>query len=312
MRPIWSAALPYRGMSRFMFTQLLKAEMSKAISLKSRWLAAMLVGGAACVVQAQVGQLSETERSQPNSASPPKADAGRGIAPNTDPMNFGGAWRVDMGDMGGGPPGGGMGGAGGPPGGMGAGGPPAGGGAGGPPGQGGPGGAPGGDPNLNPAGNQSENGMLSSRFLCLPQEPLYTGVDGPTTITQTPELINWSSEEMHHHRRIYLTGSLPKNPKPSYLGVSVGRWEGNTLVVETVGLKSQKDGTKMVERWTKSADGKKLNIDLSYVDAAGKQTTGRGTTLNWANGLETLEWICEDNNEEWLPGGSAYEDPSKN
>jgi hypothetical protein len=288
--------------------------MMKQTMRRNLWLTCLLAIGAAGAAHAQVGQLSDAEKSLPG-ARPPKADAGRNIKPNSDPRNFTGSWRVDMGNGGGGggPPGGGMG-AGGPPGG-GAGGPPGGGGggpgAGGPPGGGAggpPGGGAGGNPDLNPTGNQASAGQLPSRILCLPQEPLYTGVDGPTTLTQTPELINWSSEEMHHHRRIYLTGSLPTNPKPSYGGVSVGHWDGNTLVVETVGLNSQKTGTKMIERWTKTADGKQLNIAVSYVDAAGKTTKGRDVGLNWANGLETLEWFCEDYNDEWLPGGAAYED----
>ncbi len=38
-------------------------------------------------------------------------------------------------------------------------------------------------------------------------------------------------------RRIYTDGrSLPVDPDPSYTGFSVGRWEGDTLLVETVGL----------------------------------------------------------------------------
>ncbi len=277
------------------------------------WLTSVAVGLAMVnVANAQISKLDDAEKSMRGTA-PPGANSGNGALPSTDLKNFSGSWRSGGGPGGpGGFPGGGAPGAGGPPGGgaPGAGGPPGGGspGAGGPPGGGAPGagGPPGGE--FNPAGNVSSNGQLPARILCLPQEPLYTGVDGPTTITQTPEIINWSSEEMHHHRRIYLTGALPTNPKPTYMGVSVGHWEGNTLVVETVGLKSQKTGTKMLEKWTKSADGKTLTIDVSYIDSAGTSTAGRATSLSWANGQETLEWICEDFNEEWLPGGTDYED----
>ncbi|MFT3907527.1 MAG: hypothetical protein QM718_14620 [Steroidobacteraceae bacterium] len=275
---------------------------------RHRWLIGLIAVGMASLSSAQIEKLSDSERKLER-PGPPKNSAGNGAQPGADPRDFSGSWRVDMGLGGGGPPndGGGPGGppgnAGGPP--VGAGGPP--GGAGGaPPG----GGAPnqGGNPDLNPAGNNGAAGQLPSRILCMPQEPLYTGVDGPTTITQTPELINWSSEEMHHHRRIYLTGSLPKNPTPSYGGVSVGHWDGNTLIVETVGINSQKTGTTMLERWTKNDDKKQLHIAVSYLDADGTKRSGRDVTLNWANGLETLEWFCEDNNEEWLPGGAAYKD----
>ncbi|MGC3982600.1 MAG: hypothetical protein QM808_15230 [Steroidobacteraceae bacterium] len=294
----------------------------KTQAFSGRWLAGVAVSlAAASIAHSQISSLSETEKGQRNTA-PPGANSGNGAQPSTDPKDFSGSWRSAGGPGGGG--GGGMG-AGGAPGGAPGGDPGAGGGPGGPGGApagagggmgagGTPGGAPGGAPgggfsDANPAGNAGAAGKLPDRILCLPQEPLYTGVDGPTTIIQTPDEVNWASEEMFHFRRIYLTGTLPTNPKPGYLGTSVGHWDGNTLVVETVGLKSQATGTKMVERWSKSADGKTLTIATSYVDASGKATgSARNTSLSWANGQETLEWICEDFNDEWLPGGTDYED----
>jgi hypothetical protein len=39
------------------------------------------------------------------------------------------------------------------------------------------------------------------------------------------------------HRQIHLDGrQLPDDPNPSFMGYSVGRWEGDTLVVETSGF----------------------------------------------------------------------------
>lgn len=283
-------------------------------SFTSRWLVAATVGlSIVSIANAQISKLSDAEKATRGTA-PPGANSGNGALPSTDPKDFSGSWRSGGGPGGGGAPGaapGGMGAGGGDPGG----GAPNGGapgsapnGGGAPPGgDGGPGGTP--DTGFNPPGNAATNGQLPSRILCLPQEPLSSGVDGPTTIIQTPEEINWASEEMHHLRRIYLTGSLPTNPTPSFLGVSVGHWEGNTLIVETVGLKSQKTGVKMIEKWSKSDDGKTLNISYGYVDAAGKATgNNRNMSMSWANGQETLEWICEDYNDEWLPGGTDYED----
>lgn len=281
-------------------------------AFSGRWLTATAIGMAVMsIANAQISKLDDAEKNMRGTA-PPGANSGNGAQPSTDPKDFSGSWRSAGGPGGGGAGGMGAGGApGGAPGGdgMGAGGGPGGGAPAGAPGGAPPGGgAPGGN-DLNPAGNSAASGQLPARILCLPQDPLYTGVDGPTTIIQTPEEINWASEEMFHHRRIYLTGALPKDPKPSYLGVSVGHWEGNTLVVETVGLKSQKTGTKMVESWSKSADGKTLNISYGYVDASGTATgSNRTMSLSWANGQETLEWICEDFNEEWLPGGADYDD----
>jgi hypothetical protein len=44
-------------------------------------------------------------------------------------------------------------------------------------------------------------------------------------------------EEQHVHRQIFLDRPHDPDPNPSYLGDSVGHWEGDTLVVETVNLR---------------------------------------------------------------------------
>jgi hypothetical protein len=62
----------------------------------------------------------------------------------------------------------------------------------------------------------------------------------PLEIAQTPRLVllvlqpNLSNSEV---RRIPLDGSLPESPDASWYGTSRGRWEGSTLVVETIGLR---------------------------------------------------------------------------
>jgi len=51
------------------------------------------------------------------------------------------------------------------------------------------------------------------------------------------------SETADPPRQIYTDGrSLPKDPEPSWMGYSVGRWEGDTLVVETAGFKEASSG----------------------------------------------------------------------
>ena len=46
------------------------------------------------------------------------------------------------------------------------------------------------------------------------------------------------------HRQIYLDGrKLPKDPQPTWLGYSVGRWEGDTLVVNTAGFNDNSQAT---------------------------------------------------------------------
>jgi hypothetical protein len=272
-------------------------------------------GMAAMIANAQLQKATPEELSRRGMGPPANSNANAAPA-STDPRNFAGSWRQARG----GGPGGAPGGAGGAPGAARAGGASNGGAPSGPPGGSAPavfggagaGGGPEGiDPNLNPPGNRgSASGRLPDRILCLPQsDPQYTGVDGPTLITQTPEQIVWAAEEMHHIRRIFLVGAHTPNYKPNYLGEAVGRWEADTLVVETQGLRNQAAGSKLVERWSKSADGNTLTIASSTIDASGVSTgRARSLSLGWSSGAMVYEWMCEDYNEEWLPGGTDFDD----
>lgn len=60
-----------------------------------------------------------------------------------------------------------------------------------------------------------------------------------TKIIQTPGLVVllYVGESNDHFRTIYTDGrSLPEDPNPTWLGYSVGHWEGDTLVVNTSGF----------------------------------------------------------------------------
>jgi hypothetical protein len=73
-----------------------------------------------------------------------------------------------------------------------------------------------------------------------------------------------------YFRIVYLNGQHPKDLDPSYYGHSIGHWEGDTLVVDVVGLNDEtwlgsgtvgpklammhSDQLHVVERWTRSGD----------------------------------------------------------
>jgi len=77
-------------------------------------------------------------------------------------------------------------------------------------------------------------------------------------------------------RRVRLGAGHPENLQPSYVGDSVGRWEGNTLVIDTAGFngyaeldaRGQPTSTKLhtVERLTLSADGSSIDIEVTITD----------------------------------------------
>jgi hypothetical protein len=62
----------------------------------------------------------------------------------------------------------------------------------------------------------------------------FNTVPTPRKIIQTPQVIAILFEAYNQYRQILMDGRpLPEPTEPSYHGYSVGRWEGNTLVVET-------------------------------------------------------------------------------
>jgi hypothetical protein len=77
-------------------------------------------------------------------------------------------------------------------------------------------------------------------------------------------------------RRVRMNASHPANLQPGYVGDSVGRWEGNTLVVDTIGFngyaeldaRGQPTSAKLhtVERFTPSADGSSIDIETTIED----------------------------------------------
>jgi hypothetical protein len=94
-----------------------------------------------------------------------------------------------------------------------------------------------------------------------PSTMLYTIYNYGNEIVQAPGYVVLRAEMVHEQRIIPLDGRkhLSKNIK-TYMGNSVGHWEGNTLVVETTNIRPESggggrytDAAKIVERFTRTA-----------------------------------------------------------
>jgi hypothetical protein len=74
---------------------------------------------------------------------------------------------------------------------------------------------------------------------CLPRGITSAGALFPYKLVQTPTLLVMLFEDdIPSHRQVFLDGrSHPKDPNPMWMGHSIGRWEGDTLVVDTVGMR---------------------------------------------------------------------------
>lgn len=112
----------------------------------------------------------------------------------------------------------------------------------------------------------------------------------------------------HTVRTIYMDGrGHPANLTPSYYGHSIGRWDGDTLVVETVGYNERfwidRAGTphteqlKYTERFTRT-DFNTMQYQVTIEDP-GAYTAPWQTnmfTMRYQPDRELFEYVCQDNN----------------
>ena len=87
--------------------------------------------------------------------------------------------------------------------------------------------------------NQERRGTENPASRCLPQGIPRADIFSyaPFKIIQTPGLIAVLYEVDNTHRQIYTDDrKLPLEPQPAWLGYSIGKWEGDTLVVDAAGF----------------------------------------------------------------------------
>jgi hypothetical protein len=134
-------------------------------------------------------------------------------------------------------------------------------------------------------------------------------VGAPLFIYQRPNEIVVIMASGPEVRRIYLNVPHSANPKPSWYGESVGRYEGgDTLVIDTIGLSDRTfvdnyrtpHTTRMhvIERWKLSADGNSVDITVDVEDPGAFTMPWRGVQ-RWRRVQQPLrEIICAENNDQ--------------
>ncbi len=112
----------------------------------------------------------------------------------------------------------------------------------------------------------------------------------------------------HTYRTIFMDGRKhPENLTPTYYGHSIGWWEGDTLVVDTVGFnegfwidRGQLPHTTqlhLIEKYTRTALDS-MRYELTVDDPGAYTAPFTGTSnLRWENGTELFEYICQQGNE---------------
>jgi hypothetical protein len=113
----------------------------------------------------------------------------------------------------------------------------------------------------------------------------------------------------HIWREIYMDGrSFPEDINPTYLGYSIGRWEGDTLVVENKGFNENSwldyfghphtDKMHVVERWSRP-NKNQLRYEATVTDpgAYTRPFTMMWYNITWNATAELPEYICQENNQ---------------
>lgn len=149
------------------------------------------------------------------------------------------------------------------------------------------------------------------RFHCLPSGPggyaagaLFSGT---RRIVQQPDIIAVLDAEMNY-RQIHLDGrELEENPFPTWTGYSVGRWDGDSLVVESNGYNDQtwlhRDGLphtellRITERYSRPDFGT-LRVDVTYDDPGTFNSTADGVILlHYVADRQLLEVVCNESSK---------------
>ncbi len=149
-------------------------------------------------------------------------------------------------------------------------------------------------------GDYSYDGLTE----CLPPGlPRLMLMQEPFEILQKPKVIYFVHQLNRLPRRAYLDEALPTDVDPHYLGYSVAKWEGDTLVIDTNGFEDgtlldnaglpHSDALHLTERYQLSQDGKRMHLGLTIEDPKTfTQTWSAQVDYVKRPGYELTEDVC--------------------
>jgi hypothetical protein len=145
---------------------------------------------------------------------------------------------------------------------------------------------------------------------CLPQGvPKIDAAPAPYKFIHMPTGIAILYEAFTQWRQIFTDGrALPTNPNPSWWGYSVGRWDGDSLVVDTTGFNGKAwidqvghpttDALRVTERFTRRNIGQ-MDIQITIDDPKAYTKPWTVTeSVHLVVDSELLEFVCNENNRD--------------
>ena len=160
--------------------------------------------------------------------------------------------------------------------------------------------------------NKATNVAYDPQGFCLPPGgPRALGTPYPAEfIQQDGRIVIIFEGGAHVWREIHMDGRPLPDPEelvPTYFGYSVGRWEGDTLVIDTAGFNEKTwlnfggymhtDELRTEERITRP-DRNTLHYEATITDpGAYTEPWTIAWDTEWAEGQELAEYICQENNQ---------------
>ncbi len=142
---------------------------------------------------------------------------------------------------------------------------------------------------------------------CLPLGPAALTTSDPVKFIQTPSLIVILLEDLTY-RQIHMDGrTLPKDPNPSWMGYSVGRWDGDTLVVESSGFTERvwldydghphTEALRLTERYRRRDFGH-MDVQVTFDDpGAYARPWTVSVPMELLPDTELLEAVCKESDK---------------
>ncbi len=143
----------------------------------------------------------------------------------------------------------------------------------------------------------------------------------PIQILETPGQVTMLNEQLTNYRAIYLDAKHETDPDPTFFGDSIGHWEGDTLVVDTIGLTTRttldqpgmphSEDLHVIERYRRTGD-KTLELKVTIDDP--KVFTVPWTTVTHfemtPSDRRIEEYICENNRNVSTNGRIGVQAPA--
>jgi hypothetical protein len=134
----------------------------------------------------------------------------------------------------------------------------------------------------------------------------------PMQIMQNPSYLGLLFEQNTWFHLVRLNGEHPKNVDPTWFGDSIGKWDGDTLVIDTIGFNDRtrldtighphSASMHVIERYTRTDLGH-IAYEITIDDPVMFTKPWKNTrTFILRTDWQIMEYSCEENNKDFFEG----------